>query len=85
MVGEKTRVGGNKNKTNPAGRKRGVEDYRENKEKKPAMRERRAIQLSERIVEKVMENLYCALMDLCGAMEQKYLSKKKTDRGNEKV
>lgn len=66
--------GGNKNKTNPAGRKRGVEDYGENKEKKPAMRERRAIQLSARIVENVMENLYCALMDLCGAMEQKYLS-----------
>lgn len=38
------------------------------------MRERRAIQLSARMVENVMENLYCALMDLCGAMEQKYLS-----------
>ncbi len=36
------------------------------------MRERRAIQLSARIVEQLMENLFCALIDLCGAMEQKY-------------
>lgn len=49
------------------------EDYGEKKEMKPEMREHRAIRLSGRIVELLMENLYCALMNLSGAMEQKYL------------
>lgn len=50
------------------------ENYGEKKETTLEMRERRAIGLSGRIVELLMENLYCALMNLCGAMEQKYLS-----------
>ncbi len=72
MVGDKTRVGGNKNKTNSAGRNKELRITGELRKKNLAMRERRAIQLSARIVEQLMENLFCALMDLCGAMEQKY-------------
>lgn len=66
-------MGGNKNKTNSKTRSY-KEDYGENKEMKLEMRQHRAIRLSGRIVELLMENLYCALMNLCGAMEQKYLS-----------
>ncbi len=72
MVGDKTRVGGNKNKTNSAGRNKELRITGELRKKNLAMRERRAIQLSARIVEQLMENLFCALIDLCGAMEHKY-------------